>query len=35
MDPTITTILAVVAVYFAVSLGLGFWVARGERNPWS
>ena len=31
MEPT-TIILAVVAVYFAVSLGLGFWVARGERN---
>lgn len=26
------TILAVVAIYFAVSLGLGFWVARRERN---
>jgi len=25
-------ILTVVAVYFAISLGLGFWVARGERN---
>jgi len=25
-------ILTVVAVYFAVSLGLGFWVARRERN---
>jgi len=32
MDATMTTILAVVAVYFALSLGLGFWVARGERN---
>jgi len=29
VDPTI---LAVVAVYFIISLGLGFWVARGERN---
>jgi len=26
------TILVVVAVYFAVSLGLGLWVARRERN---
>jgi len=26
------TILIVVAIYFAVSLGLGFWVARRERN---
>ena len=32
MDPTVVTILAVVAVYFALSLGVGFWVARGERN---
>ena len=29
MDPTILT---VVTVYFVLSLGLGFWVARGERN---
>ena len=29
MDPMILT---VVGIYFAISLGLGFWVARGERN---
>ncbi|MHC4176194.1 MAG: sodium:solute symporter family transporter, partial [Planctomycetota bacterium] len=29
MDPTI---LSVVAVYFVITLGLGFWVARNERN---
>lgn len=26
------TILIVVGIYFAISMGLGFWVARGERN---
>jgi len=29
MDPTI---LSVVGLYFALSLGLGFWVARNEQN---
>ncbi len=32
MDSSLTIVLAVVAAYFAISLGLGFWVARRERN---